>query len=823
MNIARNNRIGHASFVALSVLALSVGFIFASSQCFADAEVGRAPQLSEKQKVESSISLDVGIGGVYKSGDRTQVTVSFDDSVFNGELSRPASMELETSDSDGAPFVQRSQWSEGNLFKACVTLPKATGNITVRLIAEDGTVYTRVFEPKGKKSEDNEAKFALPASSTKPIYLTIGSSDLGFSEAFAEMRWKDERRPTIVEVKDANELPVDFRAYEAADKLFISTDKAVEFFKNVSDVQLRAIEDWVKNGGSLVMLAEEKSIPLLGEGGALAALSPGSKVEERAQEFRNVNAFTSELQNVKNLAMTGSKSKPYLRVPVLSELKKYSKVEMREVETPLLVVRPVGLGTVVFFAADLSVAPLNGWSGRGRLMLKLLGVDPDQAIAKASSSGFVKRGYSDLSGQARSALDVFDGVKTVSFSIIAGLIFVYLLCIAPFDWFGVKKLWKKPNATWITFPLFAVIFCAIGVGLFRASTPKAPILNQADVLDVDMATGVTRDSSWFGVYSPVGERYEISFSANAVNGLEKDNKLALHDVTADIMPLTLAGDGFGGAEQKSYITRIWDKSYALDKVDETAKIDNVPLTTRSSKSFFGRWTGVMEGLPATPELTDDGLVLRGSVINPFDVPIYSAFIVYKGGAYSLGTLAPGETRIERGMSRLEPNRVFNEHRSSVPTAKLKNWDSTSYNTVSTRLPYIFRAASFYEFAGGEDNFGIGMKLQRDVDLSELLRCGRAVIFGTIVDPEFESYEVEDKLSRRSSDALEMARLERRLAEQRGEKVENRMEAAIEQYGLNGTSESFEPTKVEWSEAGADPEIKAANKRTVVVRLIVPLS
>ncbi|MBR5758698.1 MAG: hypothetical protein IKX88_08895, partial [Thermoguttaceae bacterium] len=280
--------------------------------------------------------------------------------------------------------------------------------------------------------------------------------------------------------------------------------------------------------------------------------------------------------------------------------------------------------------------------------------------------------------------------------------------------------------------------------------------------------------------------------------------------------------GIGGSEQKSYLTRVWNESYSIDSFAGAAKLIGAPMTTRSSKSFYGRWTGKIENIPELPKLTDDGLVLRGSILNPFDAPIYSAFIIFQGGAYSLGTLAPGVTEIERGLTRLEPMRILNEHRSSIPSAKQGVWSVTSYNNSSKRLPYIFRAASFYDFGGGEDNFGIGKRMQRDIDLSELLRCNRAVIFGTIVDAHTDEYIETNELARRSVDALHDERLNRKIAEQKGEKIERAMDKAIEKYGLNGSTESFIPTETNWRSV-VYSKTGNANERTVVVRMIVPLS
>lgn len=801
-------------------VVLSVGFLFASKLCLADAVVPDVLKPNVSSEAVEIEELRVGIAGVYKNGFKTPVVVSWK---ANARVDR---IELETTDSDGVPFAVGRDLAEdeknGGTWETRITLPRASAKLTARFIGED-VKFEKTFEPSNERAHDSKIVFSTPAVASKPIYLTIGSDNLGFAEAFAEMRWKEERRPSIVKIDSIEQLPSDFRGYDAVDKIFIAAaeGKAVLEGVDAASPKILAIERWVERGGDVTILANESAIPMLKSGAVLANLSPCENVADQAQEFRSVNALISELQNVKNLAMNGSKSKPFLRVPVLSGLKEGAKVEMQEVETPFLVVRPVGLGTTTYFAADPSVGPLDSWSGRGRLMLKLVGVDPDKSAAKSTSSNYVKRGYVDLSGQIRSALDVFDGVKTVSFSLVAGLIFAYLLCIAPLDWLVAKKLVKKPNVTWITFPILAIAFAVIGVAVVRSSTPDAPVMNQVDMIDVDMASGITRDSSWFGFYSPVGDRYEFKFAPKSLVGSDASYDVVSSSVEADLDPLTLAGAGIGGAEQKSYLTRVWSDAYFTQKDESCAKLTNTPLTTRSSKSFFGRWTGVLSDLPAVPELSDDGLTLRGAVINPFDVPIYSAYVVFQGGAYALGTLPPGETKIERGMTRLEPLRVLNEHQSSVPTAKLKNWDMTSYNNASTRLPYILRAASFYDLGGGEENFGIAKRLQRDVDLSDLIRSGRAVVFGTIVDAFADEYKATDELARKSADSIELERLNRKIAEQKGETFVNARENAIEKYGLTGSSDQFVPTEAGWR-SNAEDEFKIADKRTVVVRLIVPL-
>ena len=67
-------------------------------------------------------------------------------------------------------------------------------------------------------------------------------------------------------------------------------------------------------------------------------------------------------------------------------------------------------------------------------------------------------GYDDLSGQLRSALDQFAGVKLVPFWFVALLIVLYIVCIGPLDYLFVKRVLKRMELTWVTFPAIVLLF-----------------------------------------------------------------------------------------------------------------------------------------------------------------------------------------------------------------------------------------------------------------------------------------------------------------------------------------------------------------------------
>ena len=92
-------------------------------------------------------------------------------------------------------------------------------------------------------------------------------------------------------------------------------------------------------------------------------------------------------------------------------------------------------------AVDLDQPPFVQWKARGNFVSKLLGYPargnegaPDRSVAGQAAT----TGLTDLTSQLRGALDQFAGVKLVPFSVVALLVFGYILLIGPGDYFLVQ-------------------------------------------------------------------------------------------------------------------------------------------------------------------------------------------------------------------------------------------------------------------------------------------------------------------------------------------------------------------------------------------------
>ena len=66
----------------------------------------------------------------------------------------------------------------------------------------------------------------------------------------------------------------------------------------------------------------------------------------------------------------------------------------------------------------------------------------------------------DLAESLNQTLDDFQGVTPIPFAAVAAMILGYIVLIGPGDYFLVKKLLKRMELTWITFPLWVILVSA---------------------------------------------------------------------------------------------------------------------------------------------------------------------------------------------------------------------------------------------------------------------------------------------------------------------------------------------------------------------------
>jgi hypothetical protein len=390
---------------------------------------------------------------------------------------------------------------------------------------------------------------------------------------------------------------------------------------------------------------------------------------------------------------------------------------------PLVVRRAWGLGQVIFLAADLDAAPLAEWPSCGHLVSRLL----DWPIASSGElderSAMMHYGFTDISGQLRSALDQHPGVWPVPFSLVAGLIILYVLLIGPIDYFLLRKLSPRMELTWITFPLLVIGFSIAAYVLSHRFKGDEVRANQVSLVDVDIEWKWLRGTSWSNVFSPRMDHYDLSCRPVALD--QGDRR-----VGATLFAwLGLPGGAMGGMDLMTATPVHLRQPYEFSPQRDA--LQSVPIQVWASKSFTARWNSTTEVYPEG-SLVDQDQVLSGKIVNTLDFPLRDCLLVYGRWAYELGTLEPGQMVPLGTMSRRRELAALLTGRRMVFTDKgsKSQQESDPYDQSSVDPAYILRIMMFFDAAGGHAYTGLANRYQDFVDLSGLLKTNRAILVAT---------------------------------------------------------------------------------------------
>ena len=670
------------------------------------------------------IGVRVGFGGHYRVGFWTPVEVA----VRGGSEQVAGHLSLSVVDGDGMRCAVLSRPMEVAIqgesrVMAYAKFGSSRGNLRVALRDGEQTLAERTFAV-GEKTDDVE--FMEGFASTQGLILTLGSP-IGVAEAAGRSREPAEKI-NVVNVADARQLPDEWLGYEGVDQLVIGPAPLglVEALAAGSP-RLAALDRWLTEGGRLVLALGTDSEQHLSSDRPLAKFLPGTL------------QGTAKLTRTTSLEMFGE---TYGGAPLrwrrgdrraLSAARLVDvsgQVVLGEGDFPLLVRRPYTFGEVTFAAVDFSQSPLADWAGRNLSIKRLLGQrtkldkkeESDAAPSPATHLGLI-----DLSGQLRSALDQFRGVRLAPFWAVAALAAIYIALVGPIDFLLLKTLIRKMEWTWVTFPLIVLVFCGgAGWAAYRLKGDRL-LLNQVDLVDVDLASNRVRGTTWFNLFSPVTTTYNLSLEPQLPNRRQD----AKHDVL--ISWQGLPGNVLGGMEQGVSAPSSVARSYEI--VPNLDAMQGVPIPVWSTKSFVGRWhTEAAPTIVADLKAGRDNVV-EGRIVNRLGVGLKDCMLVSGRWAWQFAEMPPdASVRVRGGEQRdlvalLKDFKLIREGDKDTLVQIATPYDQTSFNVGS-----IVQQMMFYNGAGGRNYTGLLNRYQSYVDLSEHLELGQVILWGKADEP-----------------------------------------------------------------------------------------
>ena len=594
-------------------------------------------------------------------------------------------MVVEVPDDDGTPTA----------FRLPVDVP-AGGSVRYVTYARPGSrdpsFVVRLYDESGRRraeSDNANAKTLSPIMPDETLLLTLGKPSgvdqvaglPGFGNKTDLSPGQQELTVAHVEPQSGT-LPGRWYGYDAADAIVIDTNDK-ELMEALS-VRGQAIVEWVARGGHLVVAlgANWQSVRDSVLGPLLPAL-PTGQIQLKSLDLKTLDTFAGAAKSI------ASPDAPPVLVAKLEQIdERGGRILSAASDVPLVVRGAYQFGRVTLVAFDTDQKPFADWPDRAQFWVKAMDLRGRSAPAPGATvqiGGGGRRmyqtGISDLSTQLRATLEQFPGVKLIPFGWVAFFIFLYILLIGPGDYFFLKKVVKRMEFTWVTFPL--IVLTVSLLAYFAAYLVKGRDLriNKVDVVDVDAAAGQARGTTFVNLFSPQNRDYDISVVPLPLDrdlpAAEPGGSAAASTTTKAARPpagtevmvtwLGVPEAGFGGMGGGGRIG-FSNGGYTSAPPGSSESLEGVRIPIWSTKLLTARWFGPSTS-PAEADLIRVGSDrLNGTVTNKLSVPLNDAILAFKKHVYQLGTLAPGATvRVELKQDRQLPN--FLKSKTVNPSAE----------------------------------------------------------------------------------------------------------------------------------------------------------
>jgi len=532
----------------------------------------------------------------------------------------------------GAVEVSGGAFNDGTRRRVPIELPTGTTKRVILPVFYDGSYGSgwnvRLLNAKGRVAAERLNLAARKKIKPESVLLGSISRNGVWSPPLQPLKTKQQDVAPVAARILPTLLPANPIVLSGLDALYLNSERVTA----LRLAQLEAIEQWVRAGGHLIVGVE--AISDVNASPWLRALVPA-----RLSGVTSIQAH-SELQDwirsnvTDGRAEGGHRGDPGVGVSPPTEDRPFAdQADDLEFETadlqvavseplggrvlvasggiPLIVQAPHGLGRVTVLMFSPEREPFKSWKSLPAMWSRLTEVPPRWYVS------------TDQQNQGRWASDGIFGAMIDSRQIrklpvkwLLLLLVAYLVVIGPFDRWWLRKI-GRPMLTWITFPLYVVLFSGliyvIGYRL-RAGEREWNELHVVDVIGSGAGTDL-RGRTYGSLYSPVNDTY-------ALRGPER--LAALRGEAANAW-------GGGGSSESIDIT-LRDDTFESEVY--------VPVWT--SQLYVNDWWTQSEGpLKLSLSETQNGVACR--VENTGDWAMSNLRLVCRDRVYDLGDLGAGQS------------------------------------------------------------------------------------------------------------------------------------------------------------------------------------
>ncbi len=259
----------------------------------------------------------------------------------------------------------------------------------------------------------------------------------------------------------------------------------------LSDQQLAGLENWVRQGGTLVIGAGPNWRH------TLAALPAGLVPFEVSG--------TKVLNNLSELEKMTGKRLPVGSATVVTG-KPSGRVAIAAGQVPLLVEKKNGQGKVLFFTLDLALDPIAAWAGNTSLWKQLLDFDNPATISRNIKGSPM---FSDPGGgMINEALRNIAALDLPSPKLLAVFLIGYIILVGPVMYLVLKKFDRRDWA-WLAIPATVVLVAGAAYTLGFVGKGRDILTQNIAILPLNNQTKTVQVDTFMGIFAPSKDNYLV--------------------------------------------------------------------------------------------------------------------------------------------------------------------------------------------------------------------------------------------------------------------------------------------------------------------------
>ncbi len=533
----------------------------------------------------------------------------------------------------------------------------------IRIGGRECTVSIKDPSNGRQLAEPKRMSFVRSRDTSAYVVLALGSRLPGFELSQEPNARGNDNRGQKVELAVIDNpflLPDRWYGYDAADLVVLATGSAsvpnflTPLFTDPQHKPRRdALFEWVRRGGKLIVSVGQNasfvaSYPILQE--VLPMKLPAENLTEQIKELpmewhthgvgekkAKLNTMTAKSGTFPIVNFEAYPHRGFRQIVPHAD-------SLREGSRRVIVQAPYGLGRVTLVGFDLDRSPFVDYDDRTKAWDLLI----RECGANRAPQDFNKNSYSyngvaedELGNEMRQHADAFASVPVISFGWVAAFIIFYTLLIGPVEYYILKKVFKRLELTWITFPIIVLSVSAIAYFSAYALKGSDMKVNKVDIVEIDPASNRVFGRTWFTVFSPRIDTYSVGIEPNTGwMGESQPHGGALVDWT-----------GAGAGRRAGLFRRSYQYQLAANDDPANAKfatgLVDVPIQVWSTKGFTADWSAILN--PQKPLVTTELVhppanpanVVGTFTLNlPFE-ELQDVYLIYAGKAYKWDSITSG--------------------------------------------------------------------------------------------------------------------------------------------------------------------------------------